>query len=92
MTAGQPADGENVEQVGWSVVRRWRKSGQRWWLAVAGQYATRDPRKAIVYSDKRLAEEVAEQERRDASWRGNDFDVYVEPAPLTTASGRPSDA
>lgn len=78
--------GEQEQQVGWSVVRRWRKSGQRWWLAVAGQYATRDPQKAIVYGDKRLAEEVAEQERRDAAWRGNDFDVFVEPAPQVALS------
>lgn len=66
---------------GWVVARRWRKSGQKWWLAKAGQFCTRDPRKVLVYASETLAEEVAEQERRDAAWRGNAFDVFVERPP-----------
>lgn len=73
---------------GWVIVRQTVSTGQRWFIAKAGQYCTRNPEKALVYPQKERAEEVAEQERRDIARGSSDCRVWVEAVPHPGRGGQ----
>lgn len=88
MSDRAPRGGDyQADEAGWVIVRQTVSTGQRWYIAKAGQYATRNPAKALIYPTRDRAEEVAEQERRDIARGYSDCRVWIEPAPSLSATG-----